>query len=182
MNILLLAVEFFKIGLFSVGGGLATLPFLYRFAETHPLLDPAMIPDMLAVAESLPGAIGINLAIYTGFRCAGIPGALAAGAGLAAPSIIIILIIARMFAAFRENRAVQAAFTGLRPAAAGLLSAAFLLALRGSLWNAEAAAWRERIRLPECGIFLALFLLTRKIKLHPAIWIILAGTAGVLLT
>jgi chromate transporter len=181
VTLLVLFAEFFKIGLFSIGGGLATLPFIYKLADAYPWLTPEMIPDMLAVAQSLPGAIGINLGVYTGFRCAGFPGALTAAFGLAAPSIIVIIIVAGMLRAFKENRIVQAVFAGLRPAAAGLLCTAFLLALRVSLWNSEAATGYLHFRLPECGMFLVLFLVTRKIKLHPVFWIAAAGAAGVAL-
>jgi chromate transporter len=175
VTFLILCAEFFKIGLFSIGGGLTTLPFIYKLADTQPWLSPEMIPDMLAVAQSLPGAIGVNLVLYTGFRCAGFPGALAAGLGLVTPSIIVIIIVAGTLRAFKENRTVQAVFAGLRPAAAGLLCTAFLLALRVSLWNSAAGnanangggggagdiAWYAHFRLPECIMFLALFLLTR---------------------
>jgi chromate transporter len=181
VTLLILFAEFFKIGLFSIGGGLATLPFIYKLSDTYTWLKPEMIPDMLAVAQSLPGAIGINLGIYTGFRCAGIPGAFTAAIGLAAPSIIVIIIIAGMLSAFKENPMVQAVFAGLRPAAMGLLCAAFLPALRVSLWNGEAETWYAHFRIPELIIFLVLFLLTRKIKLHPVFWIAAAGIAGALL-
>ncbi|MDR1955936.1 MAG: chromate transporter, partial [Treponema sp.] len=88
MNLLLLFVEFFKIGCFSVGGGLATLPFLYQLADTVQWLDPEMVGNMQAVAQSLPGAIGVNMAAYTGFLAMGIPGAVVAVLGLVSPSII----------------------------------------------------------------------------------------------
>ncbi|MDR1909726.1 MAG: chromate transporter [Spirochaetaceae bacterium] len=181
MSPIVLFAEFFKIGLFSIGGGLATLPFIYRLTYTIPRLTAEMVPDMLAVAQSLPGAIGVNLGIYTGFRCAGIPGAAAAALGLVLPSVIIIMIIAGMLRAFKDSPVVQAVFAGLRPAAAGLLCAAFLLVLRVSLWNAGADAWYRHFRLPECTLFIVLFLLTRKVKLHPFFWIAAAGIAGVVL-
>ncbi|MDR0387566.1 MAG: chromate transporter, partial [Treponema sp.] len=122
MIFLILFGEFFKIGLFSIGGGLATLPFLYRLAETYPWLPVEAIPDITAAVQFSPGAIGVNLSFYTGFLCAGIAGGVTAALGLITPSIVIIIIVARMLAVFKEDRTLKAVFTGLRPAAAGLLA------------------------------------------------------------
>ena len=87
--------EFFKTGLFSVGGGLATLPFLYEMSDKTGWFSHADIADMIAISESTPGAIGINMSTYAGFKTAGIPGGILATLSLAAPSVIIILIIAK---------------------------------------------------------------------------------------
>ena len=95
--------EFFKTGLFAVGGGMATLPFLYDISARTGWFTAAQLADMIAVSESTPGPIGVNMATYVGFTTAGIPGAVIATLGLAAPEVIIILIIARVLAAFRQN-------------------------------------------------------------------------------
>jgi chromate transporter len=174
-----LFAEFFKIGLFAIGGGLATLPFIYRLADTALWLDAHMIPDMLAVAQSSPGAMGVNLAIYTGYRAAGIPGCVAAALGLVTPSIIIICIVAGMLRTFRENRVVQAVFTGLRPATAGLLCAACIPVLRISLWNSDAVLWYEHLRIGQSALFVVLFILIHKFKAHPVVYIAAAGVLGV---
>ena len=94
MKLLLLFWEFFKIGLFSVGGGMATVPFLYDLAEKTGWYTQAQILDMLAVSESTPGPMGVNMATYVGFHKEGIPGAVVATLGLIFPSIIVIIIIA----------------------------------------------------------------------------------------
>ncbi|MDR2633354.1 MAG: chromate transporter [Treponema sp.] len=180
MILLLLFAEFVKIGVFSVGGGLATLPFLYQLADTYEWISYEMIGNMQAVAQSLPGAIGVNMAAYTGFLCAGIPGVVVAVLGLVSPSIIVIIIIARMFQAFKENQVVKAVFSGLRPAAGGLLCAAGFGALQRSLYQA-APVWYESIQWQEGLLFLVLFLLIFKFKKHPIIYIALAGAAGVVL-
>ncbi|MDR2797740.1 MAG: chromate transporter, partial [Treponema sp.] len=130
MTLWWLFAEFLKIGVFSIGGGLATLPFLYQLADTYEWISPELIGNIQAVAQSLPGAIGVNMAAYTGFLCAGIPGAAVAVLGLVSPSIIVIIIIARMLQAFKENQVVIAVFSGLRPAAGGLLCAAGFGALK----------------------------------------------------
>jgi chromate transporter len=181
MTLLLLFGEFFKIGVFSVGGGLATLPFLYQMADTYDWISPEMIGNMQAVAQSLPGAIGVNMAAYTGFLCAGIPGAAAAVLGLISPSIIVIIIIAGMLQRFKENQTVLAVFSGLRPAAGGLLGAAGFGALKRSLYQGAAPVWYESIRWRECLLFLALFFLILKGKKHPVIYIAAAGAAGMVL-
>jgi chromate transporter len=181
MIYLIIFAEFFKIGLFAIGGGLATLPFLYRLAGTAPWPDASSIPDMLAVAQSAPGAIGVNLSIYSGYRAAGIPGGVLAAVGLIAPAIIIIIIVAGMLRAFKESKNVQAVFTGLRPAAAGLLCAACIPALEVALWNSGAETWYRYLRLPQCVLFVVLFVLIRKLKTHPVFYIAAAGALGVVL-
>lgn len=124
MILLRLFWEYFKVGLFSVGGGMATIPFLQRMSETTGWFTQAQMADMLAVSESTPGPIGVNMATYVGFTTAGIPGALIATLGLVTPSVIVILLIARVLQQFRHNRYVEAGFYGLRPASTGLIAAA----------------------------------------------------------
>ncbi|GHT68522.1 chromate transporter [Spirochaetia bacterium] len=186
MKLFFLFVQFFKIGLFSIGGGYATLPFLYEMADkakgsSNEWLTAEKIGDMLAVAQSLPGAIGGNLSAYTGFQYAGIPGGLIAALGLISPSIIIIAIIARILNAFKESKMVASLFAGFRPAGAGLLSAAALGALAISLYNPAAETWTAMLRWKECILFAALFFLVYKFKKHPVVYIAIAGAAGVIL-
>ena len=192
MRLLYLFATFFKIGLFSVGGGLATLPFLFEIADNSAgihaggmdaggWLTREMVGNMLAVAQSLPGPIGANLSAYTGFRYAWVPGGYMAVLGLTIPSIIIILIVARMLREFKESAVVKNLFAGFRPAAAGLLSAAGFGAISLSLWNAAAGLWYDYIRWKETLIFAVLFFLIYKFKKHPIVYIIAAGMAGVVL-
>jgi chromate transporter len=181
MNLFALFAQFFKIGLFSIGGGYATLPFLYELANREAWLSVEKIGNMLAVAQSLPGAVGMNLAVYTGFQGGGIPGGLIAALGLASPSIITIIIVARMLNAFRESPVVASFFSGLRPAGAGLLSSAALGVLTAVLFNSAAGTWLAVLRWRECALFAAVFLLIRLLKQHPVVYIALAGLAGVVL-
>ena len=116
--------EFFKAGLFAIGGGLATLPFLQEISAKTAWFSSNQLADMIAVSECTPGPIGINMATYAGFLTGGVPGALCATIGLITPSIIIILIVARILKKFKDNRYVQSAFYGLRPASTGLIAAA----------------------------------------------------------
>jgi chromate transporter len=181
MSPLFLFAQFFKIGLFSIGGGYATLPFLYEMADTYEQLSREDVGNMLAVAQSLPGAIGANLSAYTGFRFAGIPGAFAAALGLVTPSLVIIAIIARILGAFKENKTVAALFAGFRPAGAGLLSAAALASVAVSLYRPGWETWVQALRWRELALFALLFFLVVKFKKHPVFYIAGAALAGVLL-
>ncbi|MBR2547115.1 MAG: chromate transporter [Eubacterium sp.] len=116
--------EFFKTGLFAIGGGLATLPFLQDMAVRTGWFTTDQLTDMLAVSECTPGAIGINMATYAGFQTAGVPGAVCSTIGIITPSIIVVVIVAGILKKFQDNRYVQALFYGLRPASAGLIGAA----------------------------------------------------------
>jgi len=181
MTYLFLFVSFSTIGLFAIGGGLATIPFFFQLADNHPdWMTREMIGNMLAVAQASPGAIGPNLSAYAGLLFAGVPGAYIAALGLVAPAIIIIIIVARTLQAFKESVIVKNLFSGFRPAAAGLLSAAAFTVIVLSLWNASAPAWYAYIRWKETLIFAALFLLVIKFKKHPIFYVIAAGAAGVI--
>lgn len=124
MTYLRLFWEFFKTGLFAVGGGMATVPFLKNIGLATGWYSQTDLMNMLAVSESTPGPIGINMATYVGFTVAGIPGAVIATIGEVTPSIIVILIVAAMLTKFRNSNYVENAFYGLRPASSGLIGAA----------------------------------------------------------
>ena len=131
--------EFFKTGLFAVGGGMATLPFLQNIGETTGWYTYGDLMNMLAVSESTPGPIGINMATYVGFTVGGIPGAVIATLGEVTPSIIVILIVAAILRSFRDNAYVDRAFYGLRPASTGLIGAACAAVVLEVLTNVETA-------------------------------------------
>ena len=188
MSLLYLFVNYFRIGFFAIGGGLATLPFLFEIADSSEWLTREAIANMLAAAQSLPGAIGVNLAAYVGFVYAGPAGGFTAAAGLIAPSIIIIIIVARILRSFKESKIVQSVFTAFRPAAAGLLSAAGFSAIMLSVWNTAAAsagsippAWYEYIRWKELILLGILFFLVYKFKKHPLLYIAGAAALGIIL-
>ena len=129
MLMLELGFRFFCCGLFAIGGGLATLPFLYNISKETGWYTFSDISNMIAVSESTPGPMGVNMATYVGFTTAGPAGAVIATLGLITPSIIVILIIDGFFKAFKTNKYVQNAFYGLRPASTGLIAAAGLSVL-----------------------------------------------------
>ena len=185
MTILQLMYEFFKTGLFSVGGGLATLPFLYEMSSRHPeWFTSSDIADMIAISESTPGAIGINMSTYAGFRTAGIPGGILASLALALPCVIIILIIARFLAKFRQNRLVEGAFYGLRPASIAMISVAGLNVAKVALVNMDAltngAGLGEFFIWKALILAVAIFIAQKKLKWSPVIFIALSAVIGVL--
>jgi chromate transporter len=138
MIYLQLFINFFKTGLFSIGGGLATLPFLYEMSDRTHWFSHADIADMIAISESTPGAIGINMSTYAGFKTAGYPGGVIATLSLAAPSLIIILIISTFLQKFKDSRHVQNALYGLRPASIAMITAAGLNVAKVALVNIDA--------------------------------------------
>ena len=139
MIFLLLFYEFFKVGLLSIGGGLATIPFLYDLAIRHPEWYTAQdVADMIAISESTPGPIGVNMATYAGYQSTGLFGGAVATLGLIAPAIIIIFIVAKVLDAFKDNKYVQSAFYGLRPASVGLILAALYGVVKIALINIDA--------------------------------------------
>ena len=180
--------EFFKTGLFAVGGGMATLPFLYSMSDTTGWFTHAQLADMIAVSESTPGPIGVNMATYVGFTAAGIPGAVIATLGLITPSIIIILIIARVLAAFRQNKYVDAAFYGLRPCSVGLIAAAGLLVVKIALFDfdlfKESGVLMDLFNGKAILLAAVLIVLTRYVKplkkLHPVFFILGSAAIGAL--
>ena len=186
MILLRLFWEFFKTGLFAVGGGMATLPFLYSMSDATGWFSHQQLADMIAVSESTPGPIGVNMATYVGFTTAGVPGAVIATLGLITPSIIVILIIARMLEAFRQDKYVDAAFYGLRPCSVGLIAAAGVLVVKLALFDfdlfAQTGALADLFR-PKCLILAAVLLvLTRWVKktkkLHPIFFILASALVG----
>ena len=186
--LLLLYLEFFKVGLFAVGGGLATLPFIYDMSDRTGWFTYQQIADMIAVSESTPGPIGVNTATYVGYITCGLPGALIATLGLVTPAIIIILIIASCLKKFRENRFVDHAFYGLRPASAGLIAAAgfsvvMLALVREDAFKAsgnilDLFSWKG---LALAAVIWVLTNLVKKTKdLHPIFYIAASAVVGIL--
>ena len=184
MILLRLFYEFFKTGLFAVGGGLATLPFLEDMAVSTGWFTTAQLADMLAISESTPGPIGVNMATYVGYTTAGIPGAVVATLGLATPCIAVILIISAFLQAFRKNKYVERVFYGLRPASTGLIAAAGL-SVAAMTFIGSSGTLLERIRFPAIALAAVILYLTRWCKptkkLHPIVFIAISALVGIVL-
>lgn len=123
MIYLKLFLEFFHIGLFSFGGGYATIPFLYHIADVQNWYTTKQLSDMIAVSSITPGPVGVNVATFAGFKTAGILGAAMATASVILPSFIIVIIISKLLEQFKHNKYVQSVIYTLKPAGCGLLAA-----------------------------------------------------------
>ena len=183
MIFLQLLYEFFKTGLFAVGGGLATLPFLEDISQRTGWFTSAQLADMLAISESTPGPIGVNMATYVGFETAGILGSLCATVGLVMPSVIIIVLVSKVLAKFRTNTYVEAAFYGLRPASVAMVASAGIGVAMTTLLNLTASGfavlrWRELV-LAAVIVVLTNFVPKVK-KFHPIVFIALAAAVGII--
>ena len=194
MLYLRLFFEFFKTGLFAVGGGMATIPFLYDMADATGWFTYNDLANMIAVGESTPGPVGVNMATYVGYVTGmgqwGLPGALlgavVATLGLVTPSIIIILVIAAFLKSFRDNRYVENAFYGLRPASTGLIAAAGLSVAVSNLFVPDVLAQGVSLAVVNWKGWIlaaALWVLTNKVRqtkgLHPILFILASAVVGV---
>ena len=190
MSYLLLLLElyarFFAVGLFSIGGGLATLPFLQKMGEATGWFGEIDVSNMVAISESTPGPMGINMATYVGFITAGVPGAILAPLGEIAPALFITLIISRILKKFRDSKYVDYAFYGLRAASMGLILAATLSIAKIAFFDANAFAsgsgFFSSVQYLTVALSAVIFALTVIFKkVHPIFWIILAAVVGILL-
>ena len=180
--------EYFKTGLFAVGGGMATIPFLYDMSDKTGWFTHQDLANMIAVSESTPGPIGVNMATYVGFVTGmsqgsignAIAGAVVASMGLVLPSLIVILIVAAMLKRFKDSPLVQKAFYGLRPASTGLIAAAGISVAMSNLFGSGTFSvnWKGWI------LAVVLWLLTNKVKqtkkLHPIVFIGISALVGIL--
>ena len=167
--------EFFKIGLFAIGGGLATLPFLYDLCGRYSWITTDNIADMVAISQSTPGPLGINMATYAGYQ----------GGGLITPSIIIIIIIAHILNKFKESPYVESVFYGLRPAVTGLIAAAGFAVFKIAILNIEKFNLTNKlldiINYKATLLLISIFVVMKYFKKHPIFYIFLGAIAGILL-
>ncbi len=199
MIFLTLFLEFFKIGLFSVGGGLATIPFLQDIAGKYDWFDISMLGRMIAIAESTPGPVGINMATYAGFQAGhiygllgGIAGGFTATMGIVVPALVTITLISKAYRKFKENPLVENAFYGVRPVVAGMIASSALLLVQQGLLNGAVPEFTGLLRwlsqiwalvdFKAVILFAAVLVCVRRLKLHPIIFIAASGVLGALLS
>ena len=180
MTLLLLYWEFFKTGLVAVGGGLATLPFLYDMSDRFGWFTYQDLSNLIAISESTPGPIGVNAATYVGFLTAGPIGSLLATLGLMTPSVLIILLIMRVLDRFRANPLVEKIFYGLRPASTGLIAAAGFLVFKTVLLDSAALSMLSSIRWSSVALAVALYFAIKKWDKHPIWYLGAAALIGIL--
>lgn len=186
MTLLLLFFEFFQAGLFAVGGGLATLPFILKMMDKYPAWFGTLnLADITAIAESTPGPIGVNAATFAGYSAAGIPGACVATLAVILPSFIIVSLIARALQKYRDSRLVCDVFSSLRPAVTGLIAAACWAVMQSALLSGVTdGGFLQMVDWRNFALFIILFTLLElpKVKdIHPIFFILAGGAIGVLL-
>ncbi|MCI9287643.1 MAG: chromate transporter [Clostridia bacterium] len=187
MIYLQLFIEFFKVGLFSIGGGLATLPFLYNISDRLRWYSHMDLANMIAISESTPGPVGVNTATYVGNTVAGILGSVVATAALIVPSIIIIIIISKFLNKFKDSKHVKNVFYGLRPASVGLIAAAGYSVIIMALLNMEqynkTGIISDMFNI-KAIIFATILLIITNLKKtkksHPVIFILVSAFIGIL--
>lgn len=184
MSYLIVFLEFFKTGLFAVGGGLATLPFLYDLADKYDWFTRADLSNMIAVSESTPGPIGVNCATYAGVNALGVLGGIISTLGLVLPSIIVIICVAKVLDKFQKNKYVKYAFYGIRPAVTALIAVAFVDVAKTALLNidifSKSKNFIELFNAPAIVLFIALYFAMKKIKWHPIFFIAVSAVVGVI--
>ena len=192
MIYLQLFLEFFMTGLFAIGGGMATIPFLYEMSDKTGWFTHGELANMIAVGESTPGPIGVNMATYVGFLtgngadgvAGGVLGAVVATLGLITPSVLIIIIVASILNQFRKSRSVQHAFYGLRPASTGLIASAGISVAVSTLFVAGASGWVNVFNWKGIALAAVLWLLTNVVKqtkkLHSILFIAFSAMVGIL--
>ena len=189
MTFILLMIEFFKTGLFAIGGGLATIPFLRVMCKDYPTwFNEELLGNMIAIGESTPGPIGVNIATYVGFTVGhgegglwtAILGGFLATFALILPSFIIILIVSKLLQAFKENKLVARAFYSIRPAVVGMIASAALTMFTGAILT-KGGSFLHSIDIKALILFVVLLVATnikQTKKLHPIFFIIIAGVIG----
>ena len=172
MRLLTLCYEFFKTGLFSIGGGLATIPFLKSMGEKYNWFSVSDLTNMIAVSESTPGPIGVNMATYVGRTVEGVLGGILATLSLVLPSFLVILIVARVLDKFNESKLIKDVFYGLRPAALGMICAAVITIFETTFFIA--------FDIKRVILFLLLTFGVFKFKKHPIIYILIGAAFGMI--
>lgn len=183
MILLKLFGEFFLTGLFSIGGGLATLPFIYSMGERTGWFTSGEVLNMLAISESTPGAIGVNMATYVGYTTDGLSGSIMATLGLITPSIIVILIIAKLLKRYMDSPVVNGALYGLRPASSALIAAAAWTVISETILNVAGFQLSNGLRtlFNFKALILAalLFICMKFTKFHPIVYIAASAVIGI---
>ena len=183
-GLLRLAFEFFKTGLFAVGGGLATLPFLYAMGNATGWFNAQDVANMIAISESTPGPMGVNMATYVGFTSFGLPVAVLGPLALVFPSLVIIILISKILNKFKESKLVQDVFYGLRPASTGLIIAAGLGVAKIALLRLDQYEITKNIAdlLNYKSIVLALviYLVMKKKDFHPILMVVASAVIGII--
>ncbi len=180
MIYLRLALEFFKIGLFAIGGGPATIPFLSELCDKYTWFTQEELTTMIAISETTPGPVGINMATYVGYTTGGILGGIIATLSLVLPSIVVICIIAKFMASFQNNQTVKNAFGGIRPAVTGLIATAVIGLIQDALFTDATGAFKFMVAPTILfAVIFGLLQIKKLKKIHPVFWFAAAAVIGI---
>ena len=181
MSLLLLFIKFFKIGLFAVGGGLATIPFLKQLSVETNWFTLNQLADMIAISESTPGPIGINMASYVGYITFGVIGEVIATIGIITPSIIIILLISKFLKKFKENKYIANAFYAMRPCSTALIASAVISLVPVVFFKNANILQVTNVKIYSVFLFICLMYFINKYnKIHPAFYIMISAIIGII--
>ena len=172
MIYLKLFLVFAKIGVFGFGGGMAMLPMIYQGAQSFGLMSADEFSNLVAISQVTPGPMAVNAATYVGFNCAGYAGAFAATLGVAMPSFLLVTLACYFISKFKESKAIEGAFAGIRPVTVGLIGAAVIFMGQSAF---------ETISLVPCLITLGTVILVGKFKVSPIAMVVAAGVIGAIL-
>lgn len=160
--------EFFKIGLFAIGGGLVTIPFLFELTKKYDWFTAQELMDMIAVSQSTPGPVGVNMATYAGFQTAGVGGGIIATFGLVLPSLVIVILVSKLLNRCSKDGIVDSIMTSIRPAGIALILQAGIELMRLSITNYFSALF-----------MIGMFFLIYFFKKSPIFYIILSAVLGI---
>lgn len=187
VSLLWLFCTFFYIGLFTIGGGLVAITLMQQTIVDKGLISPKLFYNMIAISESTPGPVGVNMATFMGYKFYGVPGAIITSIAEVLPSLICILIIARIILKFRENRCVQTVFNFLRPAATGMIFVIMLRITLNVLVNVPSdlkdllnnSIWKDLFVWPSLAFYIFLLWMRTRFKMHPILMIISGALFGI---
>jgi chromate transporter len=187
MEYLRLFLSFFKIGLFSFGGGYAMIPLIQSENAMYNWISSSDLIDIIAISEMTPGPVAVNSATFIGYNAGGILGGIIATIGVTLPSLLLVLIVANVFFKFSKHPLKTMAFYGIRPVIAGLIISAALVVAETAFFksgislNETAENIFQLISLQNVFIFVLSLLLLLKTKINPVIIILISGILGVLI-
>lgn len=176
-----LFISFFKVGLFTIGGGYAMLPLIQQEIEAYQWITTQEFIDILAIAEMTPGPVAVNTATFVGYKSAGVLGSLLATTAVALPSLIIILLLARFLEKYQEHPIMKAVFSGIRPAVAGLIGAAAIFIIRNTLFVVNGGTSLGLPDLRAVLIAIAVFIAVHYYKVDPIKVIIASAVVGLII-
>ena len=190
MTLFLMCLNFMKTGLFAIGGGLATIPFLYEISDKFGWFTHQDILNFIAVSEATPGPVGVNMATYAGFITSGVLGAILSTLSLILPSVVVILIVASILDKFKTNKFVIGGFHILRPASTALIGAAALNVILVVFFDVEKVTFDmvghlanvfTHVNWIALIVFAFMFVIIKTFKGHPIIYILIAAVLGIVL-